>query len=80
MNIETLRSFLLWSAVINYGFLLWSFLVFLFAHDRLYQIHGRWFRLRVDQFDAIHYLGIAVYKLGIILLNLVPYLALLIVA
>jgi hypothetical protein len=80
MSIETLRNFLLWSAVINYGLLLWWFLVFLMAHDWMYSFHGRWFRLSVEQFDAIHYTGMAVYKLGIILLNLVPYIALQIVA
>lgn len=31
-------------------------------------------------FDAINYAGVAVYKIGIILLNLVPYVALRIVA
>jgi hypothetical protein len=34
----------------------------------------------VEQFDSIHYAGMAIYKIGIILLNLVPYVALLIVA
>ena len=80
MSIEMLRDFLLWSAVINYGLLLWWFLVFIFAHDWMHRFHGRWFRLTVEQFDAIHYTGMAIYKIGIILLNLVPYVALLIVA
>jgi hypothetical protein len=31
---------------------------------------------RVESFDAIHYAGLAVYKIGIILLNLVPLIAL----
>ena len=75
-----LRDFLLWSAVINYGLLLWWFLVFILAHDWMHRFHGRWFRLPVEQFDAIHYTGMAVYKIGIILFNLVPYIALLIVA
>ena len=80
MSIEMLRDFLLWSAVINYGLLLWWFLVFIFAHDWMHRIHGRWFRLTVEQFDAIHYTGMAIYKIGVILFNLVPYVALLIVA
>ncbi len=76
MSIDTLRELLFWSAVINYGLLLWWFLVFLLAHDWMYRFHGRWFRLPVEQFDAIHYAGMAAYKIGIFLLNLVPYLAL----
>ena len=30
----------------------------------------------VEQFDMLHYAGMSVYKIGIILLNLVPYIAL----
>lgn len=39
-------------------------------------MHRRWFNLSVETFDAIHYGGLAVYKIGIILLNLVPLVAL----
>ena len=35
--------------------------------------------MSVEQFDALHYVGMALYKLGILLLNLVPYIALRIV-
>ena len=34
------------------------------------------FKLSVETFDAIQYVGIAVYKIGIILFNLVPLIAL----
>jgi hypothetical protein len=80
MTVHETREFLLWCAVINYGVLLWWFLVFRFAHGWMFRLHGRWFRISVEQFDAAHYAAMAVYKLGIILLNLVPYVALLIVA
>ncbi len=43
-------------------------------------MHTRWFRLSVETFDAIHYAGLAVYKIGIILLNLVPFIALCLVS
>jgi uncharacterized protein DUF6868 len=76
MTIEAVRRVLLWCSVINYGVLLVWFLFFMLAHDWMYQFHGRWFRLSVEQFDMLHYAGMSVYKLGIILLNLVPYIAL----
>jgi hypothetical protein len=75
MTIDAVRRVLLWCTVINYGILVVWFLVFLLAHDWMYQFHGRWFHLSVDQFDMLHYAGISVYKLGIMLLNLVPYIA-----
>jgi hypothetical protein len=79
MGIETARDILLWCTVINYAVLLLWFLFFSLAHDWVYRLHGRWFRLPVEQFDAVHYAGIAIYKIGILLFNLVPYVALLIV-
>jgi Family of unknown function (DUF6868) len=51
MNIETVCRVLLWCTVINYGILLIWFFVFMLAHDWMYQCHGRWFDLSVDQFD-----------------------------
>lgn len=76
MTIEVTRNFLLWCTVIDYGALLVWFLVLVFAHDWILRIHGRWFRLSNDQFDALHYAGMSVYKIGIILFNLTPLVAL----
>lgn len=79
MSLEVLRNFLLWCIVINYGIMLVWFLFFTFARDWIQRLHGRWFRLSGDQFDALHYVGMSVYKIGILLFNLVPYVALCIV-
>jgi len=72
MTSEAVRSFLLWCAVINYGILLLWFLVFVFAHGWMYRLHGRWFQLSREQFDALHYAGMSIFKVGIMLFNLVP--------
>jgi hypothetical protein len=53
---------------------LW-FAIFVLGHDWLHRLHGRWFRLSREQFDSIHYAGIAHYKVGILLFNLVPWIA-----
>ncbi|MEX0701514.1 MAG: DUF6868 family protein [Planctomycetales bacterium] len=79
MTLETARSALLWCAIINYGVLLYWFLMFAFARDWVHRLHGRWFRLSAERFDALHYVGMTLYKLGILLFNLVPYIALRIV-
>ena len=76
MNIELVRRVLLWCTVINYGILLVWFLFFVLAHDRMYLLHSRWFRLSVEQFDMLHYAGMSIFKIGILLLNRVPYIAL----
>jgi hypothetical protein len=76
MNIDMVRKVLLWCAVINYGILLAWFLFFILAHNWLYLLHSQWFRLSVEQFDVLHYAGMSVFKLGILLLNVVPWIAL----
>jgi len=76
MSIEMVRKALLCCAVINYGILLVWFSFFVLADDRMYLLHSRWFRLSVEQFDMLHYAGMSIFKLGIILLNVVPYIAL----
>ncbi|MGD9041295.1 MAG: hypothetical protein PVH82_16770 [Desulfobacteraceae bacterium] len=39
-------------------------------------MHSKWFNLSVERFDAIHYAGIAAFKMGLWLFILAPYLAL----
>ncbi len=76
MSISSAQDFLLWCLGINYGVMLCWFLAFWFGHDWLFQLHSRWFRISGERFDAIHYGGMAIYKIGILLFNLTPYIAL----
>lgn len=80
MHMNEIKDALLGCVVINYGILFVWFGVFVFAYDWLYRMHTRWFKLSVETFDAIHYAGMATYKLGIIFLNLVPLLTLYLIA
>ena len=79
MTINTLREMLLWCFIINLGLLLWWFLFVTLAHDWVYRFHGKWFKLSIESFDAIHYGGMGVFKICIFVFNLVPYIALRIV-
>jgi hypothetical protein len=79
MTIDLVRDALLWCFIINIGILLWWFLFFSLAHEWVYQFHGKWFKLPVDKFDAIHYASMAFFKICIFLFNIVPYFALCIV-
>lgn len=76
MDTEFLCRFLLYALGINYAILLLWFGVFIFARAWMRQLHSRWFALTDSTFDAIHYGGMAIYKIGILLFNLVPLLAL----
>ena len=79
MNLEMTHAFLGWCAALNIGLLIWWFLVFWLAHDWMYGCHRKLFNISPEAFDAVHYAGMAAYKIGIFVFNLVPYLALLLV-
>ena len=70
-----IKNALLWCLGLHSLVLLIWVGLFVFAHDWGYRMHGRWFKLSVETFDAIHYAGLSVYKIGIILLNLAPWAA-----
>lgn len=76
MDTDFLCRFLLWSLAVNYVVLLVWFFAFAFARDGIRRLHGRWFRFSDETFDVIHYAGITAYKIGILLFNLAPLIAL----
>jgi len=79
MTPEILASVFGWCAIINMALLLWWFVFITLAHDWTYRLHSRWFMISREQFDAIHYSGMAFYKICIFLFNIVPWIALIIV-
>jgi hypothetical protein len=76
MTIETAKDVLLWCLLINFGILMSWVAAFLLAREWIFRLRGRWFKLSVEHFDAIHYAGMAAYKIGVLLLNVAPLLAL----
>jgi hypothetical protein len=80
MTVELLRDFLGWCSIINMALLLFWALWMMLARDFVYRVHGRWFPLSTEKLDATHYAGMLFFKMCIFLFNIVPYLALRIVA
>ena len=76
MELAVIRAFFAWCLVFNLALLLWWAFFLMFAHDWTYRLHRKWFKISVEQFDAIHYAAIAAFKLGVFMFNLVPYFAL----
>lgn len=79
MTMELVRDTLGWCALINIGFLLFWWIMFMLARDFIFRMHSKWFKMSEESFNKIHYVGMAIYKLMIFIFNLVPYLALRIV-
>ena len=76
MAIELVQEILGWCSLINVALLLIWFLFIVFAHDWMFRIHTRWFKLSSGKFDAIHYAGIGLFEMTVVIFNVVPYLAL----
>jgi hypothetical protein len=76
MNLELIRTALGWCTLINMGFIVVWWLSLTFCSGMIHRMHGRFFRVSREQFDAIHYSLIGIFKLGVLLFNAVPWLAL----
>lgn len=76
MNLQTLKSFLGWCTVINFAFIIFSWLVFVFAHDFVYQMWANQHNLSIEMYDAIYISIIGFYKILVLAFMLVPYIVL----
>ena len=76
MTIELIRSTLGWCALINMGLLLLSFVMIIAMRGLIHKIHGKWFKLSPEQFDATLYNALVIFKTCVIMFNVVPWIAL----
>ena len=80
MDIPSIRAFFMWCTIIDVGFLILTILICAGAGDWIYRMHSRWFPLSKEAFNTVIYSWIGLLKIFIIIFNLVPYLALVIIA
>lgn len=80
MDITTLKYFFLWCTIINGAMLIVSSLVCICLKDWIYSIHSKMFSISRDVFNVGVWSFIAVFKIFVICLNLVPFVALAIVS
>jgi hypothetical protein len=76
MNIEILRAFFGWCTLLNFAVLFVTFLFCALAGDWIHKMHGKWFPIPRDKFTLVMYCFIGAMKIIFLMLNLVPYLAL----
>ena len=80
MTIESLTTFLGWCCVINIGVLLFSTLIMIVMQDLAAKIHSGLFQVKPEELPIIYLQYLGNFKIAIILLNIVPYIALRIMA
>lgn len=79
VDLAALRSLFGWCALLNGGLLTVSALVIRFAHAQVFLAHSDWVTLSKEGFDLAIYLLLGIWKLLVIVFNLIPYLALVII-
>jgi hypothetical protein len=76
MKMEIAKNFFLWCTIIDYGILLLWCVLYKAVHSTHYRLTSWWFPVTEEEYDKLNLRGIAVFKMAIIIFNLVPYIAL----
>ena len=79
-SLETLTTFLGWCTVINIGMLTFAAIALGFMRVPVTKIHAKMFDLNEADLSRAYFQYLAQYKIAVIVLNLVPYIALKIMA
>ncbi len=80
MTIETLTAFLGWCTLINVGLLIFSTLMISLGAKKFSELHAQMFGLEAADLPLAYFKYLGHYKIAILVFNLVPYLALKIIA
>jgi hypothetical protein len=76
MNIEVITEFFGWCLVINAGLLVFTTVILLLAQNWAAKIHSKMFNLKEEDLKRAYFNYVALYKMLLIVFNLVPYVAL----
>ena len=80
MNIETIREFLAWCTLINLGLMIFTAIMLLALQGPISRLHARMLDLDETFVRQSYFRYLANYKIAFLIFNLVPYLALRIMA
>ena len=76
MDIDSIRAFFMWCTILNFALLLFSSLFCICAADWVYQIHRKLFSISREAFNVLIESFIGLYKILVIMFNIIPYIAL----
>ncbi len=79
MDIKTLTDFFMWCTIIDVSLLTLAILIFILAPDFVFRLQSRWFPISKESFNVLSYAFIGTFKIFILVFNIVPYVALLII-
>lgn len=77
VNIESITEFLGWCAVLNIGLLTCYTIVLVSSvGDWAKSIHAKLFRVSKEGLEPLYFNFLANYKIAVLILNVIPYIAL----
>lgn len=79
MNLEQITDLFKWMTIINIGLLLFSTLLIMLVKNIMCRMHAKLFGVKEDQVAIVAYSYIGIFKLLIIVFNVVPYISLLLI-
>jgi len=79
MDIQILTSFFMWCTIINTGFLIFLALIYLLVPNLAYRLQSRFIPISRETFDIVFYSFIGFFKVVVLVFNVVPWMALLII-
>jgi len=79
MDIQTLTSFFMWCTIINTGMLIFLTLIYLLVPNLAYRLQSKFIPISRETFDVVFYSFIGFFKVIVLVFNVVPWIALLII-
>ena len=79
MDVQTLTAFFMWCTIMNGVLLVLWTTTWLLAPDLVYRTQSKWFPIPRETFNVVFYSFLGLFKIAFLTLNVVPYVALLIV-
>ncbi|MHC4291534.1 MAG: DUF6868 family protein [Planctomycetota bacterium] len=80
VTILEIREMLGWCSLINVVLMLVSWVIMLKVRAWAYSIHSKWFPITEQQFNVVVYSFFGLYKVLVIVFNIIPWIALSIMA
>lgn len=74
--LKQLTAFFMWNTIINAFLLIFSSLLVMSASEWIYDLQSTLFHISKEQFNHLCYLFIGLYKVLLLIFNLIPFLAL----
>ena len=76
MDPVTLRAFLGWCSLLNFGLLLLWAIFLVAAPDLVHRTQTKWVSISREQFNLVMYGFLGLFKIFVLVFNVIPYLAL----